>query len=188
LNKKISLLLAIIININIVVGGGFFLSIRAGITNDAGSLASFSWILVGLMLLPLTLALANLAQKYPVSGGLYVYSQKTLGSLWGFISGWGYYIGTAAGNAVIIHEFRKLSEQTAATSFLYNTFGIGGFSLDLFFISLFALLNLFNVEILGKVQTIFTTLKTIPFLLVILASLALFKTTNLTSLTTPNLN
>ena len=76
--KKISLFLAIIVNINIVIGGGFFLSIQT-LSPQAGVLAPLSWLVVGLLLFPLTLALATLAKQHAVSGGLFVYSHKKPG-------------------------------------------------------------------------------------------------------------
>jgi fructoselysine transporter len=177
--EKISLYLAILININIVIGGGFFLSIQA-ISPRTGVLAPLIWLSVALLLLPLTIVLAKLSRTEAVSGGLYVYSRKKLGEFWGFLSGWGYLIGTAAGNAVILHGFRKLSEELGLTNYLFNSFGISGIGADIFFIIFFTLLNLFNIKILGKTQGLITILKTIPFAIVILGGLCLFKVTNFT--------
>ena len=58
-------------------------------------------------MLPLVFVLAKLTQIYPEAGGLYVYSHKELNKFWGFVSGWGYFVGAIAGNAIIIHLFGK---------------------------------------------------------------------------------
>ncbi|MCK4264979.1 amino acid permease [Candidatus Babeliales bacterium] len=179
MKSKISLFLAILININIVIGGGFFLSTKV-LSQKSGIFSALAWLMVGIILLPLVLVLAKLSKAHPVSGGLYVYSHKALGPFWGFLSGWGYYVGTAAGNAVILHAFRKLAEEMGLIQPILSLFKISGFGSDIFFIALFATLNLFNIELLGKIEVLFTILKTIPFALVIISSFFLFTTSNIT--------
>lgn len=171
-SNKISPFLAILLSINVVVGGAFFLSTQI-ITEKSGVLAPFAWLAVGLLLLPLILVLGKLSSVHPVSGGLYVYSRELLSPFWGFVSGWGYFIGTAAGNALIIHAFRNLAVS------LGFSFGLQGLLVDVAFIIFFSILTLFNVKILGKVQSIFTLLKTIPFFAVVIGALYLFKTENI---------
>lgn len=170
MNKKISLLIAILININIVVGGGFFLSARNMFTSF-GALAPLSWVICGLLLLPLVYVLARLSNAYPTAGGLYVYSQKTLGNWFGFISGWGYYIGTVAGNAVILHGFSMQLQKLG----LFNQMHVG---LDIACATLFTLLTLFNVTVLEKMHIGFTILKTIPFAVVLGGVFTLFNWSN----------
>jgi APA family basic amino acid/polyamine antiporter len=117
--------------------------------------------------------LGKLSSVHPVSGGLYVYSKELLSPFWGFVSGWGYFIGTAAGNALIIHAFRNLAVE------LGFSFGLQGLWVDVIFIVFFTFLSLFNVEIMGVAQSFFTLLKTIPFFAVIVGALYLFKTENI---------
>ena len=109
-NKKISLLTAILININIVIGSAFFLNASL-IAQKSKGLATITWLLVGFILLPLILILTSLSKKFPVSGGIYEFNYSILGSFSGFISGWGQYIGTAAGNAVVLDAFVKLAKK-----------------------------------------------------------------------------
>ena len=104
--NKISLFTVILININVIIGSGFFIGAQV-ISNKGGILAPFSWIVWGLIMLPLVLVLAKLARLYPHAGGLYVYAHKALNKFWAFVSGWGYFVGTIAGNAIVIHLFGK---------------------------------------------------------------------------------
>lgn len=71
MTKKIPLWIATLININIVVGGGFFLSAHS-IFKSCGPLAPLSWILCGILLIPLVRVLAKLSSIYPTAGGLYI--------------------------------------------------------------------------------------------------------------------
>ena len=170
---KLSLPLAILININVIIGGAFFIS-SGIIARKTGALAPLYWLLVGAILLPLVASLADLANKYPVAGGIYVYSERLLGSFWGFLSGWGYYIGTAAGNAVLLLAFRgRLADIGIGT-------GIAPLTFDVLLVLLFSFLNLFNIEFLGRMQVLFTMLKIIPFMVVLVGAYALFSPENLT--------
>ena len=179
MNKnKISLYLAILININVVIGGGFFFS--AGLmAQKGGPLAPLVWIMVGLILFPLVYVLAHLARTYPVAGGIYIYSKKRLSPFWGFVSGWGYFVGTLAGNAVILHEFRKRALDIAGAQF-FSQLGMSDLWLDALLIGIFTIINAFNIEFLGATQVMFTVLKTIPLILVPLAGLFLFDPANFT--------
>ena len=170
---KISPFLAILISINIVVGGGFFIS-SGNISQECGGFAPFIWIACGLLLLPLVKVLADLSEKYPEAGGLYVYSQEIFGDLWGFVSGWSYFVGTIAGNAMILYAF---SDLLIGIFPKLNIFPM--LYLNLILIALFTISALLDVKILEKLNIVFTSLKTIPLILAAAATPFLFKAQNL---------
>lgn len=178
--KKISLLTAILISINIVVGGGFFLSANNVFANS-GRLAPLTWILCGLLLLPLVKVLASLSQRYPTAGGIYIYSKENLGNFWGFIAGWGYFVGTLAGNAIVLHEFSRVIKDLVFTPSLTSTISplLYNFIFDAILVLLFILLNLLNITILEKIHVGFTVLKLIPIGLVVLSMFFFFSPANL---------
>jgi len=178
--NKIPLLIAIFININIVVGGGFFISAET-IGIKGGLLSPLIWILVGLLILPLAMILANLAKNDPVAGGIYFYSQKHIGPTWGFISGWTYLIGCIAGNSVLIVAIKNMIFKIGPNYLQQNSFSN---LYEILFITFFTILSFFNVVLLNKINTIFTILKTIPFLLVIVGAFLLFKFENLSQIPT----
>lgn len=179
-NKTISPFLATIISLNIVIGGAFFLSSQT-VVQTSGIYAPLVWLSVGLLLFPLMQVLATLSLHYPVSGGLYVYSAELLSPFLGFLSGCGYFLGTAAGNALIMFSFRALLQAL----FFPALTPLHGTAADVFLIIFFAYLNSKNIDFLGPLQTIFTILKTIPFLAVLLGTYYLFSSSNLASLPTP---
>ncbi|MFH1832046.1 MAG: APC family permease [bacterium] len=171
-NFKIPFWIAIFININIVIGSGFFLESQH-ISATCGVWAPLVWIACGFMLLPLVLVLAHLAKKFPTAGGLYVYSKQALGDQWGFLSGWAYFIGTTAGNTVLIHAFSQAIQHTPLYPHL-AAIGLHTISLDILFIILFTLINFLNVQIFEKAQILFTILKTIPIMILIIGAFFLF--------------
>ena len=177
---KMPLWLAILVNINIVIGASFFLN-SSSIAASAGALAPFAWIIFGILLLPLVLVLANLSRIYPLAGGLYVYSKQELGPLWGFLSGWGYFIGSAAGNAVVIHALSEFAYHHHALPALTNNPTTTIFIVDIFAVMLFMIANLLNLQILSTIQIFLTALKCLPLFLVLIALPFLFDITNITT-------
>ena len=180
---KIPVWIAILININIIIGAGFFVVVPQ-ISASGGVLAPFTWLLCGIVLLPLVIVFAKLAHTFPSAGGIYVYSLKQLGPLWGFISGWGYYIGCAAINATVIHAFCQEIQKFPILSSFFQTTHLYGLGLDFVVVLFFMLLNLLNVKFLEGFQIGLIILKTIPILTVIIAVPFLYNLNSLSAVTT----
>lgn len=168
-SPKIPFSIAIIININIVIGSAFFLG-APRISALGHILAPAAWLLCGLLLTPLVIVLAGLARSFPTAGGIYVYSKERLGEVWGFLSGWGYFIGTVAGNAAVIHAFGQQLRGAPHIAAHLTTWNISNTTVDLVLIAAFTLLNLLNVTILERLQVTLTVIKSIPFILLLLAA------------------
>ena len=179
MEKKISFPVAILININVIIGAAFFMG-AAGIAQKSGILGPISWIVWGLIILPTVLVFAKLSNIYPEAGGIYIYPKKTLNSFWGFIAGWGYFIATVSGNAIIMHRFAVRLSDMFFHNFIQK-FDPTYLCLDACLIALFTLFNLANVNFLEKVQILFTSLKMIPMLLVVIGGIVLFNINNITS-------
>lgn len=160
--------LAIITAINIVVGGSFFLN-AALIGQTAGAFSPLAWIGVGALLTPLVYMLARLSTVYPLAGGLYVYSKELISPFAGFLSGWGYFVGTAAGNAVILHGCIERLHSLNLIPQLFESTTATLLTFDLGCIALVLLMNLRNIELLETIQVSLTILKTIPLALVVIA-------------------
>jgi len=172
-NIKIPFWVAVLINANIVIGSAFFLG-AGKISATSGVLAPFAWLICGLMLFPLVAVLARLSIHFPLAGGIYVYSKHCLGSMWGFISGWGYFIGTVAGNAVVMHAFSKQLQKIDAVAYGLNVIGLSGVRCDILLVLIFTFLNLLNVAFLERAQILFALLKAIPLLIILVSVPFLF--------------
>src|SRR5687767_14219480 len=48
---------------------------------------------------------AQLAARYPESGGTYVYGRERLGAVWGYLAGWGFVVGKTASCAAMALTF-----------------------------------------------------------------------------------
>ncbi len=165
---KIPLWVAILINVNIIIGAAFFVVVPK-ISSSGGILAPVAWILCGLVLLPLVIVLAKLSQTFPSAGGLYVYSLKQLGPLWGFVSGWSYFIGSTAFNAIVIHAFCQDLQKTSLLASFFKLTHLNGLIFDFIVICFFTFFNLLNIKFLEGFQIGLIIFKIIPILAVILA-------------------
>jgi APA family basic amino acid/polyamine antiporter len=58
---------------------------------------------------------AQLAARYPRSGGTYVYGRERLGDWWGFLAGWGFVVGKTASCAAMALTFASYAAPTGWT-------------------------------------------------------------------------
>jgi len=70
MNKyKIPFFLALLINMNIMIGAGVYIS-PPKMSQIAGSMSYLGWLLSALIFLPVVLSISKLAEIYPEEGGL----------------------------------------------------------------------------------------------------------------------
>lgn len=168
IKNKINLTTAIIININIMVGAGIFMN-SAPLTKYAGAFGFSSYLFAAILLLPIVLVVAKLAQKNPVAGGLYVYNKETLGNFTGFFGGWSYFLGKATSAALLCNIFIVFFRNRIA---LFQKTPI--LVLDSVLILFLILINIFGVKIGGKIQYLFASAKFIPIIFVVFISFSIF--------------
>ena len=87
-----------------MLGAGVFV-VFSPATALAGPLMIASVLIAGAIAYCNAVASAQLAAKYPASGGTYVYGRKQLGEWPGFIAGWGFVTGKTASCAAMALTF-----------------------------------------------------------------------------------
>lgn len=168
---KLSLLSAIFININIMLGTGIFIN-TVGLASETGALCTVVYGMVGILILPLILAFSELMSYYPTGGTFYDFGSY-IHPLVGFINTWAYFIGKLATPAIGIHVFVTLMQQINPLLAHYNTLMI-----DTGFVLFFVLLNTFNLKTGRNINYFFIILKLIPILFVIFSAFFLFNPIN----------
>ncbi|MGH2760817.1 MAG: APC family permease [Actinomycetota bacterium] len=108
---------AVFIGLGSMIGAGVFAAIGPAARAAGGGL------LVGLGIAAVVAfcnatSSAQLAALYPASGGTYVYGRERLGSLWGFLAGWGFLIGKTASCAAIALTFGSYAVGGTASRWL----------------------------------------------------------------------
>lgn len=168
---KLSLTSAIFININIMLGSGIFINSTI-LASKAGALGGFCYLLVGLLMLPLIIAISKLVELHP-AGGFYTFASKEIHPYAGFFSAWSYAVGKLA-SAVIITQFAvMLTQQVIPALAQFDTL-----ALNAFIMLLFILLNMFDIKTGSSIQKVFFAAKMIPILFAIFTGLYLFSWSN----------
>jgi basic amino acid/polyamine antiporter, APA family len=104
LARKLDTADAVTIGLGSMIGAGVFSAFAPA------AAAAGSGLLIGLALAAgvaycNAVASAQLAARYPASGGTYVYGRERLGEWWGFLAGWGFVIGKTASCAAMAITF-----------------------------------------------------------------------------------
>lgn len=165
-SSKLSLYAATLVNINIMLGSGIFIN-TVLLSQAAGGLGAAVYLLVGLLVFPLILVMAELL-KYHQGGTFYEFG-NTIHPLMGFASSWAYFTAKLASCALGVHIFVTLMQKLCSSIALYNPL-----ILDSIILLLFMFLNFCNVRIGRTIQYGFIILKLIPILFVIIAALLFF--------------
>lgn len=150
-------------------------TIAAGIVRTPGDIAQWLpngclflgvWLIGGLYALFGASSLAELAVAIPKSGGQYNYSRRALGEYPGFIVGWSDWLancGTLAAVSIVVGEY--IEELFPATMGWQKVIAIS-------IIVSFAVLQSRGVDWGSKIQIVTALLKTIAFLVLVIACFA----------------
>jgi amino acid transporter len=172
---KLSLSAAVAINLNIMLSAGIFLN-SIPLAKYAGGFCFVPYLIIGTLLIPLIIAMASLLRHHE-DGTFYQLGKQELGSFWGFLSSWTYFIAKPASAALMIHFFNDLMMQLFP--FLQK---VSIYTWDLIVILIFAILNLLNMKIGRSIQFSFIFIKLIPLLFIIIAGLWFLQPINFSSL------
>jgi len=100
LARRLGLTDAVLIGLGSMIGAGVFAAFGpAARAAGAGLLPAL--LLAAVVAYCNAVASAQLAARYPESGGSYVYGRRRLGDWWGFTAGWGFVVGKTASCAAM---------------------------------------------------------------------------------------
>lgn len=97
---RLSLKEAIFINMNIMIGAGVFVN-TIPLSERIGIFSPLSYLIVGILLLPLIFCTMKLIEYYP-EGGFYTYAASELSERIGFAAAWSYFIGKMASATLVL--------------------------------------------------------------------------------------
>ena len=185
--RDLGLVEAVSIVISRIIGSGIFRT-PAPIMALVGctSLFGLVWVLGGIVTIFGAVVYAELAAMMPRSGGPYVYLKLSYGPFWAFLRGWAMFFvsetASIAAVALIFGEYLKALWIVA--------FGHGFGQIPLYFIAfgtiwLLTIVNLFGVQLSGKIQTAFGAIKVVAVGGIIGASFTSWSTGSLGNFTNP---
>jgi amino acid transporter len=169
MHHQLSLSAAILISINVMLGTGLFIN-SVPLAQIAGCLGFAAYALVGILLLPLIIIIAQLIARYP-EGGFYTFGAQELHPFIGFMSAWVYFAGKIASAALMIHASTLFLQTMLPPLAAYNALFIDSITL-LFFM----FLNMSNTRISHTIQILFFCAKLIPIAVLFMIVLSYFST------------
>jgi APA family basic amino acid/polyamine antiporter len=109
LARRLSTADAVVIGLGAMIGAGVFAAFAPAAqavlpTGAAGALV-VALALAAAVAYANATSSAQLAARYPTSGGTYVYGRERLGPWWGFVAGWGFVVGKTASCAAMALTF-----------------------------------------------------------------------------------
>lgn len=166
---KLSLIAAILININIMIGAGIFVN-TVILAHNAGPFGALVYAVVAILLLPLIITFARL-MKYHKGGTFYDFG-ASLSPFVGFVSGWSYFIAKLGSASLGIHVFSTLAQQL-----IPSLAAVPILAMDAMIVMLFVIFNMLNIRIGQTIQFGFLSLKSLPILFAIGVGLFLWIST-----------
>lgn len=100
LARRLGTVDAIVIGLGAMLGAGVF-SAFAPAAQAAGGALLAGLVIAAIVAFCNATSSAQLAARYPVSGGAYVYGRERLGEWWGFAAGWSFVVGKTASCAAM---------------------------------------------------------------------------------------
>jgi APA family basic amino acid/polyamine antiporter len=100
LDRRLGLADAVVIGLGSMIGAGVFAAIGPA-ARAAGSGLLLALAVAGLVAWCNATSSAELAARYPQSGGAYVYGRERLGPFWGYLAGWSFLAGKLASCAAM---------------------------------------------------------------------------------------
>lgn len=160
LKRDIGLLGAAVLVLNGLIGAGIF-ALPAKMLAQLGSLSPWIFPLFGLLMLTIVWSFAELAARFPQTGGPVLYTKSAFGNLVSFQTGWLFYLARATAIAANAHVL------TLYLSYLLPDAGLPN---GLIVVTVCALLTLINyIGIKRSMQFLdgFTLVKISPILLLV---------------------
>jgi amino acid transporter len=115
---------------------------------------TWGWLLVGGFCILVSLAMGEIASKYPTAGGLYYWSSRLGSPGWGWFTGWFNLIGQIAVTAAIDFGAATFISSLMGLWFDYSLTKGHVFLTYTVVITLHALINTFGVRLLARVNNI----------------------------------
>ncbi len=100
LSRRLGMSDAVVLGLGSMLGAGVFAAFGPAAA-VAGSGLLLALVVAAVVAYANAMSSAQLAVRYPESGGAYVYGRRRLGDAWGFLAGWGFVVGKTASCAAM---------------------------------------------------------------------------------------
>lgn len=173
--KSLGLWMAISLVLGNMIGSGVFL--LPATLAPYGGISIIGWLFTTVGAMAFALVFARLAEKYPNTGGLYIYCKEEFGEAIGFLLAWGYWLSVCIATAAISVAF--ISYLSFFIPILNQSVVLGA-CCSLIAVWLLTLVNSYSVFTGGLMQLVTTVLKIMPIVLISVFGLMKLEPANFT--------
>lgn len=152
--------------LNGMIGAGIF-ALPSVVAAEVGILSPWLFLGAGVLIITVVLTFAELSSYFRISGGPVLYATRAFGSLIGFSTGWIYYVSRAAALAA---NSNAMAVYLAALAPWFGT-GAGRAAVIVAVCGGLTVVNVLGVKDGVRTLAVFTVLKVVPLLIMILLGL-----------------
>ncbi|WP_406043324.1 APC family permease [Micromonospora sp. NBC_00898] len=172
---SIGLLSCVAFAVGTMVGAGVF--VLSGLAvQRAGPAAILSFVLAGVLVLLSALSFAVVASLAPAGGSGYAYVATALGSRFGFLTSWAFWLGGVIGVAFVLNAFGRYLHDFFVSALPATAVAVAA-------VVLIAVLNLGPASLIGRAETALVAVKVAILALLIVFALVHLDRAHLTPLT-----
>jgi basic amino acid/polyamine antiporter, APA family len=174
----------IVFGVAVVVGAGIFTLAASTAGNVAGPSVSLAFVLAAIACGLAALCYAEFASTVPVAGSAYTFSYATFGEFIAWIIGWDLVLEFAVGSAVVSKAWSEYLATVLGLVFgaeVPTTLHLGPVRLDwgaLLLVVVLTVLLALGTKLSSRVSLVFTTIKVVIVLLVIVLGIGYINTAN----------
>lgn len=148
---SIGLLSCVAFAVGTMVGAGVF--VLSGLAvQRAGPAAILSFVLAGVLVLLSALSFAVVASLAPAGGSGYAYVATALGSRFGFLTSWAFWLGGVIGVAFVLNAFGRYLHDFFVSALPATAVAVAA-------VALIAVLNLGPASLIGRAETALVAVK-----------------------------
>ena len=123
--RRLTLFDVVCIGVNATVGSGVF-ALPDDVYGEMGGWSPLAFAICAVLLLPVSLCMAELAARTDETGGPYVYARRAFGPGFGFVVGWFCWVATVVSWAAVTMLFVEIVGLTGLTARIAGAFMITG--------------------------------------------------------------
>jgi len=168
-SQKLSLVGAVLMNINLMVGASAFIS-PSMMAEHADSASFYSWIYAALLFFPVVWCVAQIAKLFPGKGSFFSYSNNVISKKAGFMSGWVYFLGYVSIGAMQTISLNEILTRQFNLGWLENHMLV----FNLLLIGILLSLSWLSVHAIDRIQSNVTIFKITPLIIGVVSLLYYF--------------
>jgi amino acid transporter len=148
---------------------------------DGGPAGILAWPIALLLILPIAYVYVELGSMWPRAGGVAYYPARSHGSVVGVLNGWSAFVGYSLAMPAVVAAIVEYGSYYVPQFYNGNVLSYTGIAVAIVAVVIIFFINTRRIRFMGNINNVFTWIKMALVMIVSLALIAFFKSSNLTS-------